>query len=175
MKKKILVTCIAMILVSIIMQAQAIYLPTSNEVYDFLKRMDAKGYLSNYQDAAKPLSRMYLAKQLKELETFHEVMTSLERATYEFYKTEFNYELLSLAGDPEPSETRWHLFSKEIDQGIINLDIGYALTAENDGGLKEYKITPTDPVSRAPGLQPAPAFTEGSAGGEFSAEYFSSR
>jgi hypothetical protein len=130
-----------MILVSIIMQAQAIYLPTSNEVYDFLKRMDAKGYLSNYQDAAKPLSRMYLAKQLKELETFHEVMTSLERATYEFYKTEFNYELLSLAGDPEPSETRWHLFSKEIDQGIINLDIGYALTAENDGGLKNTLST----------------------------------
>jgi hypothetical protein len=141
MKKKILIGCIALILTPIVLQAQTIYLSTSNEVYDFLTRMDAKGYLQNYQDAAKPLSRMYLAKQLKELEPFGEKMTSVERATYEFYKTEFNYELLSLAGDPEPSETRWHLFSKGFDQGLINFDVGYALSAQNDAGLKNTLST----------------------------------
>jgi hypothetical protein len=84
---------------------------------------------------------MYLAKQLKELEPLCEMMTTLERAIYEFYKTEFNYELLTLSGDPEPGETRWHLFSKGIDQGILNLDIGYALSAENDGGLRNTLST----------------------------------
>ena len=141
MKKNILISCVALILIPMVIQAQTIYLPASNEVYDFIKRMDAKGCLSHYQDAAKPLSRMYLAKQLKELEPFGERMTSLERATYEFYKTEFHYELLSLAGDSEPSEARWHLFSKGIDGGIINLDVGYALTAENDGRLKNTLST----------------------------------
>ena len=141
MKKSFLVCCTALILLPIMVHAQAIYLPTSHEVYDLLRRMDAKGYLSNYQDAAKPLSRMYLAKQLKELEPFADKMTSLERTTYEFYKTEFHYELLSLADDPEPSETRWHLFSTTLDQGILNLDIGYALSAENDGGLKNTLST----------------------------------
>jgi hypothetical protein len=141
MKKKILINIIAAILVPLLMQAQSIYLPISNEVYDYLTRMNAKGYLSNYQDAAKPLSRRYLAKQLKELEPFGELMTTLERATYEFYKTEFNYELLSISGDAEPSETRWHLFSKGMDEGIINLDVGYALAAENDGRLKNTLST----------------------------------
>jgi hypothetical protein len=141
MKKNLLINCIAMILGSMLMQAQTIYLPTSNEVYDFFRHMNAKGYLSNYQDAAKPLSRMYLAKQLKELEPFSDKMTSLERTTYEFYKTEFNYELLSLTGDPEPSETRWHLYSKDLDEGIIILDIGYALTAESEGELKNTLST----------------------------------
>ena len=141
MKKKIFRSYLIFILLPILLHAQTVYLPTSNEVYDFLTRMAAKGYLSNYQDAAKPLSRMYLAKQLKELEPFSEKMTSVERATYEFYKTEFNYELLSLAGDPEPSETRWHLYSKGFDQGLINFDVGYALTAENDGSLKNTLST----------------------------------
>ncbi|RPI03203.1 MAG: hypothetical protein EHM64_12675 [Ignavibacteriae bacterium] len=136
MKKKFLLCSLSLFIIPMLIHAQSVYLPASHEVYEFLKRMDAKGYLSNYQDASKPLSRMYLAQQLKELEPSSESMTSLERATYEFYKTEFNYELLSLADDPEPSETRWHLFSKEIDGGIFNFDIGYALTAEKDGGLK---------------------------------------
>ncbi|HVN48357.1 MAG TPA: capsule assembly Wzi family protein [Bacteroidota bacterium] len=141
MKIKIFHRCFIVLLLPIVLHAQTVYLPPSNEVYEFLTRMAAKGYLSNYQDAAKPLSRMYLATQLNELEPFSEKMTSVERATYEFYKTEFHYELLSLAGDPEPSETRWHLYSKEFPQGLLNFDVGYALTAENDAGLKNTLST----------------------------------
>ena len=42
--------------------AQVVYLPVSNEVYDFFKRMSSKQLLTDYKDAAKPLSRMYIAK-----------------------------------------------------------------------------------------------------------------
>ena len=48
---------------------------------------------------------------------------SVERETYEFLKTEFNYELLKIEGDPQPSETRWHILSRELNGGIFNLDI----------------------------------------------------
>ena len=116
--------------------AQTVYLSTSNEVYDFLKRMEGKGLLVNYQDAAKPLSRLYIAQQLKKLETVLNQMTVLDRSTYDFYTTEFNYELLVLAGDDEPSEIRWHILSHELTGGIINLDFGFIESAEIAGKLK---------------------------------------
>jgi hypothetical protein len=103
--------------------------------------MKARQFLADYQEAAKPLSRMYIAQKFKELEPFRPQMTVVERETYEFYITEFNYELLSLSGDTEPSELRWHLFSEELTDGIINVDVGYALTAENANGLKNTLST----------------------------------
>ena len=63
-------------------------------------------------------------------------MTSLERETYEFYVTEFKYEILKLAGDTEPSETRWHVLSKELTDGILNMDIDYKFSHELAGGVK---------------------------------------
>jgi hypothetical protein len=116
--------------------AQVVYLPVSNEVYDFLKRMSSKQFLTDYQDAAKPLSRMYIAKELRELEDSEDKMTSLEHDTYDFYVTEFKYEILKLAGDTEPSETRWHVLSKELTGGIINMDVDYKFSHELAGGVK---------------------------------------
>ena len=120
----------------IFVYAQVVYLPVSNEVYDFLKRMSSKELLRDYKDAAKPLSRMYIAKELRELEDMEDKMTSIERETYEFYVTEFKYELLKLAGDNEPSETRWHILSKELTGGILNMDIDYQFSHELSGGIK---------------------------------------
>jgi len=99
--------------------------PPAHEVYPFLKRMEAKQLLGNYRDAMKPLSRLYIARMLKELDSVTNKMTSVERSTYEFFKTDFQYELSKLSGDTEPSETRWHLFSQELTGGTFNLDIDY--------------------------------------------------
>jgi len=107
--------------------SQTIYMPPSHEVYSFLKRMEARQLLVDYKDAAKPLSRMTLARMLKSLDPRIKEMTRVERETYEFLVTEFKYELLKLAGDIEPSEVRWHLYSTEISKGIMNLDINYRL------------------------------------------------
>lgn len=108
--------------------SQAVYLPVSHEVYPFLKRMEARQLLVNYQDAAKPLSRKAIASHLRVLEGSIGSMTTLERETYEFLKGEFQYELSSLAGDPEPSEIRWHLLSTEIPKGVLNLDFNGKLS-----------------------------------------------
>ncbi|MCX6135505.1 MAG: hypothetical protein NTU47_16995 [Ignavibacteriales bacterium] len=102
--------------------SQSIYLPVAHEVYPFLKRLEARGLLPEYRDAAKPLSRRVLAMHLKTLAGAVDRMTEVERDEYEFLKGEFNYELSTLAGDREPSEIRWHVISETFPGGILNLE-----------------------------------------------------
>jgi len=120
--------------------SQSIYLTSTHEVYPFLKRMEARGLLPEYRDAAKPLSRRVLATHLRTLEGALERMTELERDEYEFLKEEFNYELSSLAGDLEPSEIRWHVISETFPGGIINLEpnlhLSWAKVGEDDLRLR---------------------------------------
>ncbi|MGD1044654.1 MAG: capsule assembly Wzi family protein [Bacteroidota bacterium] len=127
--------------------AQSVYVPVQHEVYDFLKRMEARQLFTDYQDAAKPLSRMQIATVLHKLEQRADDMTRMERETFEFLKTEFHYEILKLSGDSEPDESRWHIYSHELSQGMLNLDIDYSLsqisakdqsTNNHSQGLKMY-------------------------------------
>ena len=53
-----LVTCTCQV------HAQSVYVPVQHEVYDFLKRMEARQLFTDYQDAAKPLSRVQIATAL---------------------------------------------------------------------------------------------------------------
>ena len=120
--------------------AQSIYVPSTHEVYSFLKRMEARQLLIAYKDDAKPLSRMTLAGYMKALELKVGEMTRVERETYEFLVTEFKYELLKLAGDSEPTEVRWHLLSTDLTEGIMNLDINYRLGwTFNKGAQTNYR------------------------------------
>jgi hypothetical protein len=127
--------------------AQSVYVPVHSDVYEFLKRMESRQLLTGYQDAAKPLSRMYLASMLATLKTHEEEMNQVERDTYEFYRVEFSYELSKLAGAAEPKEERWHVYSKEIPRGVVNFDVDYNLWGTASGsdrtwnrsqGLKTY-------------------------------------
>lgn len=113
--------------------SQSIYLTTSHEVYPFLRRMEARGLLPEYRDAAKPLSRLVLARHLKTLEGAVDRMTEIERDEYEFLKGEFNYELATLAGDLEPSEIRWHVISESFPGGIVNLEPNLRFAQTNIG------------------------------------------
>ena len=125
--------------------AQSVYVPLGHESYDFLKRMEARQLFTDYKDAALPLSRMQVATYLAILEKNVDKMSSVERETFEFLKSEFNYELLKIAGDPQPSETRWHVLSRELTEGIINLDVDVNLGRKyTDGQLTSY---------RSPGLK----------------------
>ena len=62
---------------------------------------------------------MQIATALNKLEQKVDEMTRLERETFEFLKTEFHYELQKISGDSEPDESRWHIYSHELTQGII--------------------------------------------------------
>ncbi|MBI3003857.1 MAG: hypothetical protein HYY49_00390 [Ignavibacteriales bacterium] len=157
--------------------SQSIYLPATHEVYPFLKRMEAKGLLTNYRDAALPLSRRDIARKLLTLEEKSDSMTGVERAEYSFLKEEFQYERSSLLGDAEPSEIRWHLLSQALTGGILNLDLDYTLRQHYMGpdkssfrgqGLKIYGYAFEDVGfyfnwidyrERGTGLNPAKAHT----------------
>jgi hypothetical protein len=117
--------------------SQTLYLTVSHEVYPFLKRMEARGLLPDYRDAAKPLSRIMLAKHMKALEGTVERMTEVERDEYEFLKGEFNYELATLAGDLEPSEIRWHVISDNFPGGIVNLEPNFRIGQTNIGSERD--------------------------------------
>jgi len=102
---------------------QAVYLPTSHEVYPYFKRMEARGLLKDFRDAALPFSRRQIAMFLQKLEAVTSQMTWVERRRYEFLKSEFSYELGSLAGDADPTDLRWHLGSFPFTEGVINVDV----------------------------------------------------
>ncbi|MCX6121366.1 MAG: hypothetical protein NTX44_07065 [Ignavibacteriales bacterium] len=128
-KRTFIVLTIVFFATSVIhVQAQSIDVPVNHEVYDFLKRMEARQLVTDYKDAALPLSRMQLATYLVVLEQKVDAMTRVERETYEFLKTEFNYEILKISGDIQPSETRWHIYSHDLNQGMLNFDIDYSLS-----------------------------------------------
>jgi hypothetical protein len=109
--------------------------------------MEARQLLIEYKDAARPLSRIQIASAFLTLEKHVDEMTRVERETYEFLKTEFNYEILKISGDAEPSETRWHIYSRDLTEGVLNFDINYSLsqmsessqsTSTRSQGFKTY-------------------------------------
>ena len=68
-------TITLVIVMRFILHAQSVYVPVQHEVYDFLKRMEARQLLIEYKDAAKPLSRMQIASALLTLEKHVDEMT----------------------------------------------------------------------------------------------------
>ncbi len=103
--------------------AQMVNVPVAHEVYPFLKKMEARQLLMNYRDAMKPLSRLYIAQQLMELDSVAARMNAVDRSEFEFLRTEFQYETAKLSGDSAPTETRWHALSTELTKGIFNFDV----------------------------------------------------
>lgn len=138
MNRILIVGAIIFILCGSFVKAQSVYVPAQHEVYDFLKRMESRQLINNYKDAALPLSRMQIAEVMVVLESKVNDMTRVERETYEFLKTEFNYEILKISDDAEPSETRWHICSHKLSQGILNFDINYSVSKEYLGSQSNY-------------------------------------
>jgi hypothetical protein len=134
MKKIIFKSVLLLLIMRFILQAQSVYVPVQHEVYDFLKRMEARQLLVGFKDAAKPLSRIQIGSELIELEKNANEMTRVERETFEFLKTEFKYEILKISGDADPSEIRWHIYSQELTEGILNFDINYNLSQTSVAG-----------------------------------------
>ncbi len=84
--------------------------------------MEARQLLHGYLDAAKPLSRLTLAKQLKSLETSVDKLSAVERETYEFLRSEFRDELVRIEDPGAVTDQRQHLLSFDVDEGVGHLD-----------------------------------------------------
>jgi hypothetical protein len=136
---RILGLFVVLLLFVCVTKAQLIYLPTSHEAYPFLKRLEARQLITDYRDAAKPISRMHVARLLKSVEPRLDELTIVERDQFAFLRSEFSYEWGLLEGDPEPTDLRFHLVSLDAIGGKFNFDLNLAFDYLSLNSLKARK------------------------------------
>jgi hypothetical protein len=123
MLKKIILILLLLILSSLInnkssfLNAQVVYVPVTNEIYNYLERLSIK-QLNKLSDEIKPYSRAYIAARLAEIESKRGELNKVEADELEFYLQEYKYEyekLLSFGVQDKVQEitSRWYLFSYE--------------------------------------------------------------
>jgi hypothetical protein len=81
------------IVISSAVFAQLESVPVANPVYDFLKRMEVKGVITQYPDAVLPLSRRDVAEFLETIDRHRSELTATERDVLDDFKIEFAHEL----------------------------------------------------------------------------------
>ena len=69
--------------------------PVSHSVYAFLKRMEVRGIIKNFDDASLPISRSEVANFLKEIYSKRDKLSTKEQGYLELLMIEFENELKS--------------------------------------------------------------------------------
>jgi hypothetical protein len=147
MIKKIILIIVLVFVTSIInykssfLQAQVVYVPLENGVYEFLERQNLKGIIE-LNDEVKPFSRMYIAEKLVLIyeqengQTDGNNLNKVEEDELKFYLEEYYYEintiLLKKSGEAiKDIKERWFLYS--YSDSLFNLKLspiaGYGLSA----------------------------------------------
>ncbi len=121
--------------------AQTVYMPLDNGIYDFLERLSLK-QLIKLDDEVKPFSRIYIAGRLTEISKQIHRLNNVEADELEFYKQEYKYECEKLSSrqartDNDAITSRWFLYSHEDSLFNIKLSpiagYGLTLTSGNSG------------------------------------------
>lgn len=121
--------------------AQVVYVPVENGVYDFLERQNLKR-LIKLDDEVKPFSRIYIARCLSVISNSGlQNLNDVELEDLEFYLQEYYYEVSELNHTSsvinQASKERWFLFS--YSDSLFNLKLspiaGYGIssTGSNSG------------------------------------------
>lgn len=122
-------------LISFQTSAQSVDLPSTHETYAFLERMEAKGYLTNYRDAIKPLSRTYIAGHIFSLQKHVSRMTAYEVQELAFLANEFAHELHDVRPDSLADVDRWRPVTFELNGGIMNLSPNVLVQTRRSEGM----------------------------------------
>ena len=88
--------------------------PVSNPVYDFLKKMQLKGYIENYNSASLPVSRKEVAEYLNLIKNHADRLSDIDKQYLSDYKVEFEYEM---TGEVKNQKS---LFSQFTGENIIS-------------------------------------------------------
>ncbi len=75
--------------------SQGTFVEYLHPVYKFLERMEAKGFIENFADEVKPISRIKIANFLSILYDKRFVLEDNERKFLDYYLDEFSYEIFS--------------------------------------------------------------------------------
>jgi hypothetical protein len=138
MKKYLIV-----LLFSSVLFAQTEYVPVNNNVYTFLERMDALGFISSYNSFELPKTRHEIVSFIKEVDLHKDKLDAVDHSILDDLKTEFEYDLygtlnnsMSLfgKGDYNPFNQKEKYIYTQADSGLGTLFIN--LTGEADGIIK---------------------------------------
>lgn len=108
-KSKILYQSVLIFLLCSLSYSQTENVPANHSVYSFLKRMELKNIITNYQDAVLPLSRKEIAQFIIQIEKNKAKLTETETAILTDYKVEFENDLYKSA------ENSFSLFGRGDD------------------------------------------------------------
>jgi hypothetical protein len=92
-QKKIIVQLIISIFLVTFSFSQAENVPANNPVYDFLKRAEVTGLISNYHDAVLPLSRKQVAEYLVLINSQKDKLSETQLSVLNDFLTEFEFDV----------------------------------------------------------------------------------
>ncbi len=111
--------------------AQLVYEPLYEDVYNFLRRLSQKGIIE-VDDLIRPLPKMYIAERLLQADSLSSELTSLEKEELKFFLENYYFEKWFIDGNNKKTEylewfnedpaDRWRVFSYGGDGFKINLD-----------------------------------------------------
>ncbi|MCE1164101.1 MAG: hypothetical protein LWX07_01715 [Bacteroidetes bacterium] len=82
-----------LLLVSNIALAQMEYTPVDHPVYDFLKRMSLKDYITGYNSGSLPISRNRISNYLIELKNHRDKLSGTDRKILDDFLVEYSYDV----------------------------------------------------------------------------------
>ncbi|MFC1725345.1 capsule assembly Wzi family protein [candidate division KSB1 bacterium] len=85
--------------------AQSTYVPLNHPVYDYINRIETKGYINKFLSGTKPFTRKECAKVISEVAKHPDNLTDFDKESILFYLVEFREEF-----EPEEYEDISNLF-----------------------------------------------------------------
>jgi len=129
------------------LNAQVVYEPLYEDVYNFLRRAGQKGIIE-FNDLIRPLPRTYITEKLLEADSLSSQLTSLEKEELKFFLKEYYHEEWLLQGNKNETERlnffsydpaeRWRMFSYGGDGFKINASL---ILGAEIGSVKNEKQT----------------------------------
>lgn len=129
--------------------SQVVYEPLHRDVYQYLSRLAQKGIIE-FNDQVKPVSRIYIAEKLNELNSNRSAITSLEKDELNFYLMDYDRELKFIRNEKIENEEmtiaekdpagRTRLFSYADDLFTLNVSpiFGYKIGSRNEAKLTHF-------------------------------------
>ena len=129
------------------LEAQVVYEPLYEDVYNFLRRVSQKGIIE-FDDLIRPLPRTYITEKLLETDSLSSQLTSLEKEELKFFLKDFYFEKWLIDGNEKKKENlnyfsydpadRWRMFSYGGESFKINANI---ILGAEIGSVKKAKQT----------------------------------
>ncbi len=108
---------ILLLFVSISATGQIVDVPLTHKVYDFLDRMESKGYLPGYLDAVRPIPARLISGYLHRLDSNQQHFTEYEREELEFLLKGFSLRTTNDGTDSSAAPDRWIPLTVPLDEG----------------------------------------------------------